>query len=807
MEEDRKLMQFHFISNAEISTHYHQNLDLFYVMTGRLKVVIDDQTYYLHQGDIILINANKRHYMDGDEELLGARFEIDFHLLAEQMGSMQLLFWCNTVADRNEAYEDLRNILDRILEHYFEKNGMGGLHLNALYYEALYVLTSNFLIKVDDSRVNTKDTQEQSRMWQIQNYIQANYQKQISLNELAEKLYLSNAYLSKYIKKNFGMTFMEYQNNVRIFHAVDELIHTNKNMTRIAMDNGFPSSAAFTKAFRNMYGEAPSDYHRKMQEEREPAKAAELTQREEKIIARYLKYKADKREKEASYGSICTVDASQKGSRLAVNTRAICVGEAYSILHNDVQNQLIQLQGEAGIRYVRIWGMFALDECVNKNGECNFRKLDTVLDFLVKNHMKPYMDLGYKKTAFMYTPERYLKEVVHQGSFGEAVFTKVMKEFSLHLANRYGAEELESWYFEYWDESRSEDNGVNDSERERKCKAEEYFRNFEIIHQAMKRVSSNIPVGGAGFVLGYELQEYKNILSLWKESEIQPDFLSFYSYQYTAIEEEGKKYRRKSIDTSYMKNQILLLRRFMEEEGISVPELHISEWNSTISNRNLFNDSCEQGAYVLKNCIEMNGEVDIMAYWHALDSYSDYYDSNRILSGDSGLITRDGIHKPSYYAFVFMNRLRPHVLSKDEHAIVTTNGRGRFVIACHNYKKLSSYYVLKEENEIKMNELENYLEDSEPYNLKIRLENVQNGTYLVKIHYVNKEHGSVQDIWGNMECQKSLADDEDEMNYLKSTAIPHIEMKSVVVDHGVLEIENIMQSQEIHLLDIKYQDI
>ena len=41
MENERKLMQFHFIKNDEISTHYHQNPELFYVLKGTLEVQID----------------------------------------------------------------------------------------------------------------------------------------------------------------------------------------------------------------------------------------------------------------------------------------------------------------------------------------------------------------------------------------------------------------------------------------------------------------------------------------------------------------------------------------------------------------------------------------------------------------------------------------------------------------------------------------------------------------------------------------------------------------------------------------------
>ena len=207
--------------------------------------------------------------MNGNEELLGARFDLDFHLLAEYMESMQLLFWCNSVADKNAAYADLREVFDQILSRYFEKDEKSALDLQALYFQAAHILTSNFLVKADDTRLNMDDSQDRQRVRQIQNYIQANYQSQISLNNLADQLYLSNAYLSKYVKKHLGLTFMEYLNNVRLFHAVDELLYTKKNMTHIALDNGFPTSATFTKAFRDIYGEAPSEYRRKMREQQE----------------------------------------------------------------------------------------------------------------------------------------------------------------------------------------------------------------------------------------------------------------------------------------------------------------------------------------------------------------------------------------------------------------------------------------------------------------------------------------------------------------------------------------------------------
>lgn len=120
------------------------------------------------------------------------------------------------------------------------------------------------MIRGDDARIKEQFSPENSRIFEIQNYVQANYTKPLSLNDLTRKLYLSNAYLSKYIKKHFGLSFLEYVNNVRLFHAVDELIYSDKKITRIAMDNGFPTAAAFNKAFKEIYHLTPSAYRQKM---------------------------------------------------------------------------------------------------------------------------------------------------------------------------------------------------------------------------------------------------------------------------------------------------------------------------------------------------------------------------------------------------------------------------------------------------------------------------------------------------------------------------------------------------------------
>lgn len=811
MENKRKLMQFFFIRQEESSVHYHQDLEIIYVMKGKMEIKIDESVYQLQKGDFILINANKRHSCVGTQGILAARFFIDFHILAEHMGTLQLMFWCNTVVDRNDAYEEVRKLLDRILSCCSDQEEKGALYLNSLYYELLYHLVSYFMVKADQVWTNQEDSRNQIRVRQIQNYIQANYQTQISLNDLAQRLYLSNVYLSKYIKKHIGLTFLEYLNNVRLFHAVDELLYTNKSITRIAMDNGFPTSAAFIKSFRSIHREAPSQYRKRMQQNMPPVhQEYGLEEKSLDLVHEYLRNRQTGQQENGSRQQIYTADASYYEIQNADWTRAVNVGEAYTLLQSEVQDQLIQIQQETGMRYARIWNLLSRKQCADEKGGMNFRKLDLVLDFIIDHRMKPYIELGGGTEV----KEAEKDGTKRKETWDYELFCEMIRAFYLHLINRYGLEEIEGWYFEF---GKASGLGMTAEDGA-------YYQAFEAICRIFKEIAPEIRVGGAGLLLGYENSFFRKIFRIWKKRKFRPDFLSFRSCQDMSIAEDELIYGRKSIDSSYMKNQMQLIRDTMEEEDFQIPEIHIVQWNFTDSNRNVFNDSSAQGAYIVKTCISMLGNADFMGYWQGLDIGSDYAatgvqgdtfpagqesiqqghsDITSVLNGDSGLITRDGIRKPSFYAFQFMNKLQSHVVCRNENSVVTANGRGRFTAVCHNYKSFSSKYAFCKEEEIQIDEMDQFVEDMEPLRLKICLKNVNNGTYQVKSHYVNHENGSVQNIWKMMGYEKVLA--KDEIEYLKRRAIPSMEIRTVQATDGTLELEHVMQPQEIRLLDIWYR--
>ena len=91
-------------------------------------------------------------------------------------------------------------------------------------------------------------------MHQISLYVHHNYAKAVSLKELAGQLYLSEGYLSRYVRQKFGMkVFRDYVKKIRLSHAREDLQHTENSITQIIYESGFSSPGFFYREFKRIW--------------------------------------------------------------------------------------------------------------------------------------------------------------------------------------------------------------------------------------------------------------------------------------------------------------------------------------------------------------------------------------------------------------------------------------------------------------------------------------------------------------------------------------------------------------------------
>ena len=105
----------------------------------------------------------------------------------------------------------MRETLKKLLNHYLStRGGVANFGHIALCYQVMDLLSSYFLVRTGDRHLEDGADRFENRLSQINNYIRANYNQSISLNDLASQLYLSVGYLSRFFKKNYGMNFAAY---------------------------------------------------------------------------------------------------------------------------------------------------------------------------------------------------------------------------------------------------------------------------------------------------------------------------------------------------------------------------------------------------------------------------------------------------------------------------------------------------------------------------------------------------------------------------------------------------------------------
>ena len=111
--------------------------------------------------------------------------------------------------------------------------------------------------KLED--IGSADTCKDARMIEIMNYIQANY-IDVTLDDLAEKFYLSKPYISKYIKEKSGMTFGELVKKIRMKKAKALLKSSNMTVENIALTVGYQNVEHFNRMFKKAYNMTPSQF-------------------------------------------------------------------------------------------------------------------------------------------------------------------------------------------------------------------------------------------------------------------------------------------------------------------------------------------------------------------------------------------------------------------------------------------------------------------------------------------------------------------------------------------------------------------
>lgn len=797
-------MDVQILSRLPKDTHFHQEVELVYVMEGELRLYVMEREYHLKRGDICVINSNEEHRIETQGEITTAHLFITYSLIRSVYNGVSSFFFCNSTSEDDERYEKLRELLNQLLKRkmFCEKEAEEEQHeyeYLSVFYKVLGYLTSNFIKKAKTDAGMSMQQKSQMRTLQINEYIMNNYNQPISLKSLADTLYLSEGYLSRYLKKIYNMSFSAYLRQVRLSHARSELLYTDKAILQIALDNGFSSISFFNKVFKEEYGKSPSHIRnsaKEMEKKEEDMDSLVLNQKLEKFI--YSMEEEQESKKRAKI--IRKTFQVEDGEKIPQfwNT-AINIGQASDLQNHEVRKQILRMKDSMHFRYIRFWSLFS-DRMIMRNdeeiGQYNFTKLDNILDFLVENGLKPFFDMEEKIKRVNRTDKDFLLyEEKNNKVDSLQIWEEFIRQLIMHLVRRYGIEEVNTWKMEVIFDGYCL-KGIDPTDS--------FFQIFKCTYSIIKKHAPHMEIGGCGFFPDYLCHLEKRGMNFWEEwirRAPLPDFFSFMIYAYEADPEGKERFGKKSEDPDYLKNSIRKIRAELIQHGLSGQKIYITEWNLTVSDRNKLNDHCFHGAYVMKNIIDVFGEIDMLCYFTGTDIYTEYYDTVWLMHGGEGLLTRDGIAKPSGFAFRFLKKLKPYFIDKTENCLLTTDRRNQYSLVCHNMKNLNYMYYLQSEETLEWDKLWKNFDEWNPLTLKLCIKGVENGNYQMTIQKINEKSGSIQDIWADLEYIQDLSDSE--IKYLHRATVPRMIIRKFCVEDECIEIELRMRPNEIGYINLE----
>jgi len=259
-----------YVGESKPYWHFHPEIELVYINKGNGKRHIGNHLSYYNNSQLLLLGSNLPHYgfvdrltLNGSETVVQFRPDflgIDFFNIQE-MTDISYLFERSKkgVLFGKKTKEKLGSKIEGLAS-------TSGIEKILLLLEVL-----NELAKSDDYKVLNADgfvfeiePQDNAKINMIYKHISENFQKQISLNEMSEKVSMSIPAFCRYFKKVTGKTFTKLVNEYRIVHATKLLSESQMSITDISFECGFNNFSHFNKLFKEFTGKSASKYRKEL---------------------------------------------------------------------------------------------------------------------------------------------------------------------------------------------------------------------------------------------------------------------------------------------------------------------------------------------------------------------------------------------------------------------------------------------------------------------------------------------------------------------------------------------------------------
>jgi xylan 1,4-beta-xylosidase len=355
-------------------------------------------------------------------------------------------------------------------------------------------------------------------------------------------------------------------------------------------------------------------------------------------------------------------------------------GHAILSLREPWREDLRAVKKVTDFKWVRFHGI--LDDEVGlytQDQQCNpvynFAYVDEIYDGLLKNGVRPLVEISFMPKQLAFNPYDlhvfwYHPDVSPPRSW--AAWDDLMTHFAQHLVDRYGINEVSQWYFEVWNEPNIDFWGGIPRQQS-------YFELYDHTAHDLKSVSLRLRVGGPATAAASWIPAFLKYVSA---NHVPIDFVSTHGYADDTVENLFGNDTPVPMDDRVCK-AVAKVREQIDASPLPYLPLLWTEWN--VQGMDDARDTIFVGPAVANTIRECDGKVNEMSFWTFSDVFEEGGPIMHPFAGHFGLRAKGGINKPSYYDFALLHQLGDRrIAAASKNVIATKSTNGSLAVAAWN---------------------------------------------------------------------------------------------------------------------------
>jgi xylan 1,4-beta-xylosidase len=358
----------------------------------------------------------------------------------------------------------------------------------------------------------------------------------------------------------------------------------------------------------------------------------------------------------------------------------LSIGSDYpgTLLREDSLAQLKTVKDELGFRYIRFHAIFhdvlGTYKVIDGKPVYDWTRIDQLYDRLLAMGIKPFVELGFTPEAMKTSNSSIFYWKGNTSHPVHEQWAQLVDAFVRHIEQRYGKDEVRSWFFEVWNEPNLD--GFWE-----KADQPAYFALYDLTARTIKGIDPALRVGGPSTAGAAWVPEF---LAHTQASGAAVDFITTHTYGVDGgfLDEKGQSDTKLSASNDAIVGDVRRVRKEIEASGKPGLPLYFTEWSTSYTPRDPVHDSYVSAAYILGKLKATEGMVQAMSYWTFSDLFEEPGPPTAPFEGGFGLMNPQGIRKPAYFAYKYLHQLGENeVKTLDTQSYVTRTGDAVQVLA------------------------------------------------------------------------------------------------------------------------------